>query len=49
MIERYSRSLRDAKKEYLGRVWFFRDITEKKRAAEKIAALARTDSLTALA
>ena len=37
------------KKKYLGRVWFFRDITEKKRAAEKIAALARTDSLTGLA
>ena len=29
--------LYDAKKKYLGRVWFFRDITEKKRAAEKIA------------
>jgi diguanylate cyclase (GGDEF)-like protein/PAS domain S-box-containing protein len=49
IIERDSRSLYSAKKKYLGRVWFFRDTTEKKRAAEKIAELARTDSLTGLA
>ena len=49
VIERHSSSLYDAQRNYLGRIWFFRDITEKKRAAEKIAALARTDSLTGLA
>jgi diguanylate cyclase (GGDEF)-like protein/PAS domain S-box-containing protein len=49
VIERHSGSLYDQQKEYLGRVWFFRNITEKKRAAEKIAALARTDTLTGLA
>ncbi len=48
IIERHSRSLYDAQRKYLGRIWFFRDITEKKRAGEKIAALARTDSLTGL-
>jgi diguanylate cyclase (GGDEF)-like protein/PAS domain S-box-containing protein len=49
IIERHSGSLYDAQRKYLGRIWFFRDITEKKRAAEKIAALARTDALTGLA
>jgi diguanylate cyclase (GGDEF)-like protein/PAS domain S-box-containing protein len=49
VIERHSGSLYDTQRKYLGRVWFFRDITEKKRAAEKIAMLARTDSLTGLA
>ena len=47
-IERHSGSLYDSKQKYLGRVWFFRDITEKKRAMEKIAAMARTDLLTGL-
>jgi diguanylate cyclase (GGDEF)-like protein/PAS domain S-box-containing protein len=49
IIDRHSGSLYDAQQKYLGRVWFFRDITAKKRAAEKIAALARTDALTGLA
>ena len=48
-IERHSGSLYDNDRKYLGRVWFFRDITEKKRAAEEIAKLARTDALTGLA
>ena len=48
IIERHSGSLYDGKQKYLGRVWFFRDITEKKRAMEKIAAMARTDLLTGL-
>ena len=48
IIERQSASLYDPQRKYLGRVWFFRDITEKKRASEKIAALARTDALTGL-
>ena len=49
VVERHSGSLYDTQRKYLGRVWFFRDITEKKRAAEKIEALARTDVLTGLA
>jgi diguanylate cyclase (GGDEF)-like protein/PAS domain S-box-containing protein len=48
IVDRRSGSLYDAQKNYLGRVWFFRDITESKRAAERIAAMARTDSLTGL-
>ncbi len=49
IIDRHSGSLYDAQRKYLGRVWFFRDITEKKRAAERIATLARSDALTGLA
>jgi diguanylate cyclase (GGDEF)-like protein/PAS domain S-box-containing protein len=49
IIDRHSGSLYDGQKNYLGRVWFFRDITEQKRAAEKIAAMARTDLVTGLA
>jgi len=48
VVERHSESLYNAERAYLGRVWFFRDITDRKRAAEKIAALARTDALTGL-
>ena len=48
IVDRHSGSLYDAQNNYLGRVWFFRDITEKRRATEKIAAMARTDSLTGL-
>jgi diguanylate cyclase (GGDEF)-like protein/PAS domain S-box-containing protein len=48
IIDRHSASLYDAQRRYLGRIWFFRDITQSKRAAEKIAAMARTDSLTGL-
>ena len=48
IVDRHSASLYDAQGHYLGRVWFFRDITEKKRAAERIATMARTDSLTGL-
>ena len=49
IVERHSGSLYDTQDKYLGRVWFFRDITQNKRAADKIAALARTDALTGLA
>jgi diguanylate cyclase (GGDEF)-like protein/PAS domain S-box-containing protein len=49
IVDRHSGSLFDAQKSYLGRVWFFRDITEKRRAAENIAKLARTDAVTGLA
>ena len=48
IVDRHSGSLYDAQHKFLGRVWFFRDITEQKRAGERIAAMARTDSLTGL-
>ncbi|MBK9160037.1 MAG: EAL domain-containing protein [Nitrosomonadales bacterium] len=35
-IERHSTALRNDKGRYLGRAWFFRDITEQKRAGEKL-------------
>ena len=34
ILDRFSMPLRGADGEYLGRVWFFRDITERKRAEE---------------
>jgi diguanylate cyclase (GGDEF)-like protein len=48
IVERHSGSLYDQQRKYLGRVWFFRDVTDKRRATEKIAAMARTDLLTGL-
>jgi PAS domain S-box-containing protein len=35
-LERYSTSLRSQKGKYLARAWFFRDITERKRAMEAL-------------
>jgi diguanylate cyclase (GGDEF)-like protein len=55
-IERYSTSLRSEEGKYLGRVWFYNDITERKlserrlqEAYHAIEELAITDSLTTLA
>ena len=36
VIDRHTAPLRDAKKKYLGRIWYYRDITERERANEKI-------------
>ncbi len=47
-IERNSAPLYDGKGQYLGRIGFFRDITERKTAEQTIIELARTDSLTGL-
>lgn len=56
MLERYSTCLRSKDGAYLGRVWFFRDITERKLAEQQlreayrtVEALAVTDALTGLA
>jgi diguanylate cyclase (GGDEF)-like protein len=48
-IHRHSAALRNADNLYLGRVWYFQDISERKAAREQIAALANSDSLTGLA
>jgi diguanylate cyclase (GGDEF)-like protein/PAS domain S-box-containing protein len=55
-LERYSTSVRSASGQHLGRVWFFRDVSERKAAEAKlqdayktVEALASTDALTGLA
>ena len=48
-IDRHSEVLRTANGEHLGRVWFFRDITERKQAEAQMLRLARSDILTGLA
>jgi diguanylate cyclase (GGDEF)-like protein/PAS domain S-box-containing protein len=55
-LERYSTSLKSETGQHLGRVWFHSDITERKRAEQKlqeaysaVESLAVTDALTGLA
>ncbi len=48
IIDRHSAPLYDDKKQHLGRIWFFRDISARKSAERRIVELARTDSLTGL-
>ena len=47
-IERHSAPLYDAQTQYIGRIWFFRDITQRKTAERTVVELAHTDSLTGL-
>src|SRR4029079_65500 len=47
-IERHTGVLRTSAGLYLGRVWFFRDITERKLADAQILRAARSDILTGL-
>ncbi len=45
-IERHSTVLRGAQRKYLGRVWYFRDVTGYKRIERELRRLARHDPLT---
>ncbi|OIR16468.1 cyclic di-GMP phosphodiesterase Gmr [mine drainage metagenome] len=48
IVDRYSAPVKGANGKYYGRVWYFRDITERKKAAEEIERLAFYDPLTSL-
>ena len=48
-FDRRTGALRTSDGEYLGRVWFFRDITERKQFEARILHAARSDPLTGLA
>ncbi|MCZ8251968.1 MAG: sensor domain-containing diguanylate cyclase [Hylemonella sp.] len=48
-LERHSTVLRDSTGRYLGRVWFFRDITAQKNHESALIQLARHDPLTGVA
>ncbi len=48
VFDRYSAPLIDAKGRYRGRIWYFRDITARTRAEERVEFLAYYDGLTRL-
>src|SRR5450631_724968 len=48
-IDRHTGALRNEAGQYLGRVWFFRDITDRKLAEAEIRHTSRHDVLTGLA
>lgn len=45
-LERHSTSLWDAEHQYIGRVWYFRDISDRKNLEHRLTELSRRDSLT---
>jgi diguanylate cyclase (GGDEF)-like protein/PAS domain S-box-containing protein len=49
IFDRYSAPLVDSKGRYRGRIWYFRDITDRKVAEEQVQFLAYYDALTGLA
>jgi diguanylate cyclase (GGDEF)-like protein/PAS domain S-box-containing protein len=48
VFDRYSAPLVDSKRRYRGRIWYFRDITDRKVADERVRFLAYYDALTGL-
>lgn len=48
-LERHSTSLWDDERRYLGRVWYFRDISDRKNLEHRLTELSRWDSLTGAA
>jgi diguanylate cyclase (GGDEF)-like protein/PAS domain S-box-containing protein len=48
IFDRYSAPLVDSRSQYRGRIWYFRDITARKLAEERVQFLAYYDTLTGL-